>query len=58
MASIIRQLQVQAGCHLRSNLQNIPIRTQQGRKVRDVARPGHTLICDYSQIELRIMAHF
>ena len=42
------------------NLQNIPIRTEQGRRVRQafVARPGGVLVAaDYSQIELRIMAH-
>ena len=42
------------------NLQNIPIRTEQGRRVRQafVARPGAVLVAaDYSQIELRIMAH-
>ncbi len=42
------------------NLQNIPIRTEQGRRVRQafVARPGCVLVAaDYSQIELRIMAH-
>ena len=42
------------------NLQNIPIRTAEGRRVRTafVAPPGHVIVsADYSQIELRIMAH-
>jgi DNA polymerase-1 len=42
------------------NLQNIPIRTDIGRRVRQafVARPGHILLgADYSQVELRILAH-
>jgi DNA polymerase-1 len=42
------------------NVQNIPVRTPEGRRIREafVAAPAHTIVsADYSQVELRIMAH-
>jgi DNA polymerase-1 len=43
------------------NLQNIPVRTEEGRRIRSYFRApaGHLLLsCDYSQVELRLLAHF
>ncbi|MDR3197779.1 MAG: DNA polymerase I [Planctomycetaceae bacterium] len=44
------------------NLQNIPVRTAEGKEIRTTFKPGQgfdlLLSCDYSQIELRILAHF
>lgn len=43
------------------NLQNIPVRTENGRKLRKgfIPSPGRTLLsADYSQVELRLLAHF
>ncbi len=43
------------------NLQNIPVKTDEGRELRKlfIARPGHVFVdADYSQIELRLLAHF
>lgn len=43
------------------NLQNIPVRTEEGKKIREAFRPQHPHFCfvaaDYSQIELRLLAH-
>jgi DNA polymerase-1 len=43
------------------NLQNIPIRTFEGRRIRDAFVPAEGCVflsCDYSQVELRVLAHF
>jgi DNA polymerase I len=44
------------------NLQNIPVRTEEGRAIRSAFKPGHDgwvlMTADYSQIELRVLAHY
>jgi len=44
------------------NLQNIPVRNEEGKRIRAAFKPGkefdYLLSCDYSQIELRVLAHF
>ncbi|MCK6513961.1 DNA polymerase I [Myxococcota bacterium] len=43
------------------NLQNIPVRTDEGRRIRGcfIPKPGHLFVsCDYSQVELRLLAHY